>query len=445
MKKKSSITGSSKFIFGGNIVTKKIYDFFLIVCVESANWIVLKNEHQKNILMKMVDGASIGEIYSSFKSEEDLNDLKTVLAAITARKFAATDAAPQIFDLFSYEKMNVYLTNACNLRCSHCFMHAGKQLENELSLEEWEQVLQDFKKLGGKNVTFSGGEPLLNKNFDEIIGFTHEIGLTVTVLTNGTLWTKERVERLSKFIDEVQISIDGVDESSNAIIRGKGFFEKITNTVIEFSKQNVRTSVATTFTFENLYDDTPEKYKEMIMRINEACSNKIFFKLSKKILRGRNVNYSDEENLHFYNKIIEIENGIDINAKFKNFIEGHIPNVRERNCGFGGVSINSNGDVYYCNRINEVECYGNIRSKRLDHFFAIGKNLNEKTSVDNLEPCKTCYLRYICCGGCRIDDCNFHGLVKKENKSFTQTKCTELTRNKFEKKLIDCFNFFYHI
>lgn len=220
MKKTSSITGSSKFIFGGNIVTKKIHDSFLIVCVESANWIVLKNEHQKNILMKMVDGASIGEIYSSFKSEENLKDLKTVLAAITARKFAATNAAPKIVNLFSYEKMNIYLTNACNLRCSHCFMHAGKQLENELSLEEWKHVLLDFKKLGGKNVTFSGGEPLLNKNFDKIIEFTHEIGLTVTVLTNGTLWTKERVERLSKFIDEVQISIDGVDEPSNAIIRG---------------------------------------------------------------------------------------------------------------------------------------------------------------------------------------------------------------------------------
>lgn len=444
MKKTSSVTGSTKFVFGGNVEIKKIGENFLIVCAESANWIVLKNEHQKDILLRMINGTSVGEICSSFKSENDMKDLKIVLSAITARKFATTDACLQITDLHSYEKLNIYITNACNLICSHCFMQAGNALQNELSLDEWKRIVLEFKKMGGKNITISGGEPLLNKDFDAIVEYIHSIGLTVTILTNGTLWTEERIGRLSKFIDEVQVSIDGVDEYSNAIIRGRGFFEKIVNVVIGFSNHNVRTSVATTFTFENLCDDTSEKYKKMVHQINELCGNKVFFKLSKKILKGRNVNYSEEENQLFYEKMIEIEDCIDVNAKFKNFIEGHVPNIREKNCGFGGISINSNGDVYFCNRISEVECFGNIRENELEYFFYIGKDLNEKTSVDYLEPCKNCYLRYLCCGGCRIDDCNFHGRVKNNLISLRQVRCSEQMKNKFEQKLIDSFNYFYH-
>ena len=62
------------------------------------------------------------------------------------------------------EKMTFIVTNSCNLRCKHCFVDAGLKIENELSIEEKYKAIDNLHKLGIKKVTFSGGEPLLDKN-----------------------------------------------------------------------------------------------------------------------------------------------------------------------------------------------------------------------------------------------------------------------------------------
>ena len=63
-----------------------------------------------------------------------------------------------------------------------------------------------------------------------------------------------KIELLAPYIKEIQISLDGVDEQSNAMVRGNGYFNKTLDSVILFANQGVRTSVATTFTFQNLQE-----------------------------------------------------------------------------------------------------------------------------------------------------------------------------------------------
>ena len=224
----------------------------LAVAVETANWIVLGDDCARACLERLREGKTVGEVLKGLSSVEEQRAYVKLLSAIMARQFAGLDDVPQAEYVQGYKMLNIYLTNACNLNCTHCFMRAGKRLANELTKEEWIRVLTEFKECGGKAVTFTGGEPLMNPSFVEIIEKAYALGLQITVLTNGLLWTEELIDRLSPVLAEVQISIDGADDASNAKVRKAGIFETLVEHVIRFSRNGVRVSVATTFTNDNM-------------------------------------------------------------------------------------------------------------------------------------------------------------------------------------------------
>ena len=430
--------------FPNEIVVEKINNFYLVIAVQTANWIILYNARQMDFLNMLRSGKCVGDIIETVDSEEAMGDLKIVLAAIFARRFAGVNAEVTKEYLEGYKMLNIYITNACNLKCKHCFMLSGNKLENELTLGDWMKVLTSFKENGGEFVTFSGGEPLMFKNFPQIISHAHDLGLKSTVLSNGLLWSDKLIHELAPFIDEIQFSLDGVDEETNSIVRGSGHFEKVVDTIVKFANAGVKTSVATTFTYDNLNENTQTRYKNLVDLIKEKTSGKdVFFKLSKKLLPGRDVHFTAEENEKYSTIIKDIEKHVDENADYENFLAGHTANLVAINCGLGGISVSSDGNVYFCNRINEMESFGNVTEKPMSFFMEKGKEIHLVTSVDNVIPCKDCELRYICDGGCRIDDFDFAGKIQSSALPYHQISCNNEKKNKLKKRMIDSFNYFY--
>lgn len=422
MKKQSrEIELSDRLYFPSDIQYLTYSGKILAVAVDTANWLVLPDNRNQDILESLREGRTIGEVLGNIKSGDDKNAFLKLLSAIMARQFAGLDAVPEPEFVQGHKMLNIYLTNACNLTCTHCFMKAGKKLKDELTVNEWVRVLNEFALAGGKSVTFTGGEPLMNPDFKTIIEAAHEKGIQSTVLTNGILWTDELIDQMSPLIAEVQISIDGVDDESNAKVRKAGIFEHLVNHVIRFANNGVRISVATTFTHENI--ETADRYVELVNRINEATHNKVYFKLTKKILPGRETQYTEEENRKYKARIREIGNLIDVNAKYQSFMEGHTPNLVARNCGFGGLSIAADGNVYFCNRVLEVTSQGNVKEQPLSFFLEKGESAHFATGVDQVEPCRNCPLKYICGGGCRIDEYDFKGKSWKDGQLLKQLTC----------------------
>lgn len=393
----------------------------LAVAVETANWLVLTDACAVACLEKLREGKTVGEVLKGLSTAEEQQSYVKLLSAVMARQFAGLDDVPQAEYVQGYKMLNIYLTNACNLNCTHCFMRAGKRLANELAKEDWNHVLTDFSECGGKAVTFTGGEPLMNPDFVEIIEYAHRLGLQITVLTNGLLWNEELIDRLSPMLAEVQISIDGVDDASNAKVRKAGTFEQLVRNVIRFSKNGVRVSVATTFTQDNI--DTAPRYAELVGRINEETDKKVIFKLTKKILPGRETHYSEAENKVYEEKIRQVEELTDPNAKYEAFMDGHTPNLVAKNCGFGGLSIAADGNVYFCNRVLEIPKQGNVREQSLRHFLELGEQAHVETGVEHVEPCCHCAIRNICGGGCRIDEYDFKGGAWERRQTLRQEKC----------------------
>lgn len=440
-KKNGSYQAEDILVFPKEIEMIPCEDKTLVLSVDTGNWIVLSNDNQRRYFKQLVDGKIIGEVYEMALEENNPSDLLRLLSFIYAREFALVGQAPQSTVINASKYLNIYLTNACNLHCVHCFMNAGTKLANELTLEKWKEVLSDFQQSGGEFVTFTGGEPTMYPQFESVVIHAHQIGLKVTVLSNGLLWTQDRIQRMKLYLDEIQFSIDGVTEQDNAKVRGRNHFQKVVDTVCAFAEIGVKTSVATTFTWENL--STADEYKRFVDSIRNKVGDKVFFKLTKKMLPGRGRNFSEEENRKYYDQIDAIERYVDPTAGYANFIEGHEPNVKIRNCGFGGLSIASNGNVYFCNRVYEVDCYGNVNRDPLKDILLQGKHVLESTAVENISNCHDCKLRYVCGGDCRIDHFNFRGRIKEWKTELIQTRCTDEFKKRLIQKMVDSFTFYY--
>ncbi len=113
-------------------------------------------------------------------------------------------------------------TRTCNLACIHCYSNsAGKAYEGELTTEEARKMILDLESFQVPVLLFSGGEPLLRKDFFELNDFAHAHGLRTVISTNGTLIDVPAAARIKQAnIDYVGISLDGIG-SRNDMFRGK--------------------------------------------------------------------------------------------------------------------------------------------------------------------------------------------------------------------------------
>lgn len=444
MKERKSLHSTDVLHFPAGIVLKQCDDKWVVVSPETANWIVLESERQEILLNRLIKGQTVGDVYAEAERSGMIPEYKRLLAAISVRKFANVDGVPAVDAIQDFDTLNIYLTNACNLRCRHCFVKAGKALANELTENEWCSVLQDFYSLGGRTITITGGEPALRSDFASIVRKAHTIGLNVTVLTNGILWNAEMISALAPYISEVQISLDGVDEMMNAQIRGEGFFEKIKKTIIAFANAGVHTSVSTTFTLETMDENTAEKYQNLIVSINKESDAPVHFKLSTKILPGRDISYTAEQNERYLKEINRIQGMVNTVNTYDFFMENHSPNTIIKNCGYGGLSIRADGEVFFCNRILDLDSCGNIRDNALEYFIRQGKLAYEKTDVNHMQPCKDCYLKYFCGGGCRIDECNFKGKLHDSCGELRNVTCTPEKKLRLLRKMMDSYLYKYH-
>lgn len=75
----------------------------------------------------------------------------------------------------------------CNLRCSYCDTMWANKANCEYEEKTPEEVLLLVKETGVKNVTLTGGEPLLQKEIKSLIDLLMKEGLRVEIETNGAV------------------------------------------------------------------------------------------------------------------------------------------------------------------------------------------------------------------------------------------------------------------
>jgi pyrroloquinoline quinone biosynthesis protein E len=100
------------------------------------------------------------------------------------------------------------LTHRCPLRCPYCSNPVElARAREELSTDEWIDLMRQAAAIGVLQVHLSGGEPTVRKDLERIVAAAREIGIYTNLITSAVLLDQARVEALAAAgLDHVQIS-----------------------------------------------------------------------------------------------------------------------------------------------------------------------------------------------------------------------------------------------
>lgn len=137
------------------------------------------------------------------------------------------------------------LSNACQLKCSHCdfaYTHDGEVMPSDLASE----ILVDLAKGGTLSVTFTGGgEPTLNPAFAMIVQVARAQGLQVGLYTNGV--AVERLLECLECFSWVYISLDAVGPLDYKATKDVPAFERVAGNVTQLAQRKKRPTLGLGF------------------------------------------------------------------------------------------------------------------------------------------------------------------------------------------------------
>jgi len=147
-------------------------------------------------------------------------------------------------------------TYSCNLKCKHCYEDAGVN-RPELSTEQAYAAIDELSRTANTGLpalSFSGGEPLMRKDFFEVAAYARKKIPFISIATNGTLLTKDNISKLKEVgVDYVEISLDGASKKVHENFRMvPGCFEKTVKGIRNCVDENLDACIATTAHKENL-------------------------------------------------------------------------------------------------------------------------------------------------------------------------------------------------
>jgi radical SAM protein with 4Fe4S-binding SPASM domain len=128
-------------------------------------------------------------------------------------------------------EIEVRLDWRCNAKCKFCGVWKYSR-DGMLAPERWREVFTDLAARGLRYVLFTGGEPMLYPHFFDLIEHVDALGVDVAVITNGSLLTEKRVQRLARLAHfrEVTVSLDSPDAQVHDEVRKmRGLFARATN------------------------------------------------------------------------------------------------------------------------------------------------------------------------------------------------------------------------
>ena len=69
------------------------------------------------------------------------------------------------------------ITAQCNLTCPHCYSAAAKRPHDEMNTDECRQVIDSLERIGAEEIGWTGGEPLLREDLEELIIYAKDKGI----------------------------------------------------------------------------------------------------------------------------------------------------------------------------------------------------------------------------------------------------------------------------
>ncbi|MBK6697117.1 MAG: radical SAM protein [Myxococcales bacterium] len=157
-------------------------------------------------------------------------------------------------------ELYVFVTNDCNLRCTHCYVSSGDYVPpEELTTEELKRLIDDAKELGVSRFYFTGGEPFMRKDIFELIDYVCR-DAELVILSNAMYFVGKNVERLRDVASRAnaelrrlffQVSLDGPTAELHEQVRGPNSFGKTIEGIKTLVALDLTPAVSTSINVDN--------------------------------------------------------------------------------------------------------------------------------------------------------------------------------------------------
>ena len=409
-------------------------------------------------LLGRFDGRTpFGQVVRDYATESGLDVTRAWLHVETfahdglRHRFLSTDgAAPAPYlgrsaylDTDRLQELWIQVNDFCNLSCGHCLVSSGPERSQGLPTERLVDAIDQAVALGAERLFFTGGEPLARPDILDLaerVVTTH--GRVLVILTNGTLFQGERLERLRRLVAtptvlsssseddgndvgrasvegsggaatssraglRIQISLDGPTAEINDPIRGAGTFARIVRGLDLAIEAGLRPTLTSTILSRNIGS------LDQVVRLASAHGVRNVHLLwphrRGRVLDGALGDLpSAEEILAAVRQACAVatELGVSIDniEEFRLRLDG-VSGVKNDLAGAGWTSLclYTDGCVYPSASmagVPDLRC-GDLGDQDLETIWktsAVCRDLRDAT-VERKPLCRSCSLRFLCGGG----------------------------------------------
>lgn len=385
------------------LVKKHFAEKIIILAPKFPNWIVLNEDELK--LFELLTEKTISnslELYCTENNKPESDAIYTMQLLLNKierssfYEYTKTKSEPPIEEI--KKNIQINLTSECNLKCKHCYISTAGN-DNSLDHIKIKEVIVELTKIiGTTDIVFSGGEPLMHPEIEYLLNFSKVLGHNVILFTNGTIINNKNINFISKNVNEIQLSMEGVSKDKFEEIRGKNTYTRFLNSLGLIKNHDLNLTLAVT-SIDSVINDIEINLIDFLKTYNYRKLNiRISGELEKS---GNSLKFPHNffiANAKRKKKINSIINSVRRSGF--TYKEGKQRNIHFSNCGIGSsIVINSNGKIYPCNNFSVEfgDIYDNLENK-IKSF----NEINRRTSIKHMDHCKDCELLYICNGGCRI-------------------------------------------
>jgi len=329
------------------------------------------------------------------------------------------------------------ITGMCNLACAHCYISAGTVGHNnsrsrELSTEEAKAFIEDLAQMKIPLLLFTGGEPLMRRDFWELTDHATAHGLKTALSTNGTLITHDVAARIKESgIEYVGISLDGATEETHDRIRNQpGCFKKAVQALRNCADIGLKAGIRVTLTRDNYEEIGRLLELSQELQVPRFCVYWLVPSGRGKEIYDRQLSPLEAYRIFklLYQRACELDpeqmeiltvdapqDGIYLLERMKEEGNSEYENALRLlqytgdSCSAGDrvANVDPSGNVYPCQfaQMDEFKI-GNVRERRFSELWNDAANpvlkvFREKTKFLR-GKCGSCVYKELCGGGCRI-------------------------------------------
>lgn len=301
------------------------------------------------------------------------------------------------------------LTFACPVQCSYCSnpLELSASRKNELSTEEWIRVMRQARKLGAVQLGFSGGEPLVRADLEELVVEAKSLGYYINLITSSIGLTTEKITALKGAgLGHIQISFQGSNRESNKLLGGTDSFDHKVTMTKEVIKQELPLGLNFVLHRQNMH-----QVKEFLTMAQSLGAE--FVELANCQYYGWGL-HNREHLLPSQEQLVDAER---VTNEFREqhkgdmdifFVAPDYYDDRPKKCsnGWGStfMTVNPEGEVLPCQAAKVIPGleFPNVRDHELTDIWHKSDLFNRFRGTDWMtEPCKSCPEKEIDLGGCR--------------------------------------------